>query len=162
MSNFHRQASLRLLVSASLAGAILVCGAPAFADPLAPCNDGTGTGSTECGTNSTTGTAASATAVGNSASATGEASVAVGADTTFDDDTTGAVASALGTTAVGADAKATAQGGTAYGALSEANAEGAVAVGAVARRWLQSDMLETLSVWETGWTAKYSEAVRTR
>ena len=81
MSNFHRQASLRLLASASLAGVILVCGAPALADPTAPCNDGTGTASTECGTASTTGTAASATAVGAAASATGEGSVAIGADT---------------------------------------------------------------------------------
>ena len=58
---------------------LLIVSMPAKADPTPECNEGAGTNSTECGTDSTTGLANGATAVGAAAAATGTNATAVGA-----------------------------------------------------------------------------------
>ena len=95
---------LSLLASAFALGAAL--STPTLADPTPECNNGTGILTTECGTNSSTGTFDGATAVGANADVDGNASTAIGASAdTFEDRTT----------AVGTQARATIEGATAIG-----------------------------------------------
>ena len=84
---------LGLSLTASV-GALAVCAAPPWAGPTPDCVDGLGTGTTECGTNSTTGAAGNtdSTAIGQNSVATADEATAVGE---------GAVADSFGGTALG-------------------------------------------------------------
>ena len=102
-----------------------------YADATAPCNNGPGESSTECGTNSTAGddstavgvsadAARSSTAVGLEADATGNASTAVGAFTN---------ATAFFSTAVGVSTGATAVYSTSVGVFAQARSFNSTSLG---------------------------------
>jgi len=125
---------LRVCIITTVASVALGSGlaSPAAADATPQCNDGATAGSTECGSNSTTGNGngANNTAVGFNAStspalpgATGGYATAVGAN----------AVSFSGSTATGADAAATGDGSTAYGFASAASGEASVALGVSAQ-----------------------------
>jgi autotransporter adhesin len=153
-----------MLASAALIGGVLG-GLTAHAGPTPACVDGSGANATECGTGSTTGSGAGATAVGNNAQATGTNSVATGFSATASSLTSSSygylanasgiastalghntVASGLATTAVGVSAKAQNVGATAIGRLSSATAANSVALGAGS----VADQANTVSIGAVG------------
>jgi autotransporter adhesin len=153
-----------VLASTWLVGGVLGTSATR-AGPAPGCVDGAGANSTECGTNSSTGSATGATAVGNNAQSTGVNSVATGFSATSSNLTASSygylanasgiassalghntVASGLASTAVGVSARAANTGATAIGRLSSATAAGSVALGAGS----VADQANTVSVGAVG------------
>ena len=122
MTRLSKTLAMSAVLAADTAMATLGLSGPAMADPSPECNDGGVGGSTECGSDSSTGGAALATAVGDNAAATGNAATAVGESSLADQ---------FATVAVGASSNASAETATALGAFAVASAENSVALGAI-------------------------------
>lgn len=124
----------RVGVSAAVLSSNLVLGAlPALADATPECNDGTGTDSTECGTDSRTaifGNSERATAVGNTAYADANNSTAIGAGAVAYDNPTPNTSTSYGApNAIRAATLAEDPSATAIGAASYSFGSGTVAIG---------------------------------
>ena len=130
-AKYFRRESLLIILLASIGMS------SAHADATAPCNSGNDavlSTSTECGRDSTTVTAADATAVGVNASATGDFSTALGSSTSAVEDgstAVGSLASATGSlsTALGGNTSATEDGSTALGVNASAAGLESIALG---------------------------------
>lgn len=125
--------SIKVLSLTSLSVIAICVASPALADPTAPCNDGPGLLSTECGTDSSA-TGAFTTALGNLSRAIGLEGTALGVDSLAAGDTSvavGTIATANGaaSTAVGVRALADAASSTAVGANSSATGVQSTAIG---------------------------------